>query len=485
MPLSTPRGRGAALLLAALLLAGCASVPRDAGFSDVRQQAAERAGVDARWLRGADEDREATEAVRALLADSLTAEAAVQVALLHNRRLQATYEGLGIAQADLVQAGLLHNPVFGAHPRWPLGGGPPDLAFSVAFDFLGILSLPMRRSVATSAYEAARIRVTEDVLGHAAATRAAFARALAAEQEVELMEQVVFATEAAFVAAERLRAAGNIRRLDLLYEQALYETARLDLEAAQGRRIEARERLARQMGVWGEDAAFAFALAGRLPDPPDERDEFGEAGEEGLEARAVEASLALAAARADVETAARRLGLTDVEAALPVLGLGAEIEREGGHDWKLGPDIHLALPILDAGQARRAGGRAALRQEQAAYLALAVEVRSNARAARARVLAARRQALHLRRVVLPLRAELTAETQLQYNAMQVGVFHLLAARQQEIDAGRRYLDALAAYWEARADLDLVLQGGAADGAAAAGGRAPHGPPAPTLTRPGH
>jgi outer membrane protein, heavy metal efflux system len=474
--------RGGALLLAALLLAGCASVPRDAGFSDVRQQAADRADLDARWLRSAGEDREAAEAVRALLADSLTAEAAVQVALLNNRRLQATYEGLGIAQADLVQAGLLRNPVFGAHPRWPLDGGPPDLAFSVAFDFLGVLSLPMRQRVAASTYESARLRVTEAVLAHAADTRAAFVRALAAEQEVELMEQVVFATELAFDAAERLRAAGNIRRLDLLHEQALYETARLDLEAAQGRRLETRERLARSMGVWGRDAAFT--LAGRLPDPPSDRDEFGEGGEEGVEARAVEASLALAAARADVETAARRLGLTDVEAAVPSFGLGAEIEREGDH-WKAGPDLHLALPLLDAGQARRAGGRAALRQEQAAYLALAVEVRSAARAARARVLAARRQALHLRRVVLPLRAELTAETQLQYNAMQVGVFHLLAARQQEVDAGRRYLDALAAYWEARADLDLILQGGTPEGTAPGGSGSPHRPAAPTLTRPGH
>jgi len=477
------RPAASGLLLAALLVAGCASVPRDAGFAEVRQQAAERADLDARWLRATDDDRAAADAVRALLADSLTAEAAVQVALLHNRRLQATYESLGIAQADLVQAGLLRNPVFGVHPSWPLDGGPPDLAFSVAFDFLGVLSLPMRQRVAASAYEAARLRVTGAVLEHAARTRAAFTRALAAEQEVELMEQVVFATEAAFDAAERLRAAGNIRRLDLLYEQALYETARLDLEAAQGRRLVAREHLARMMGVWGGDAAFA--LAGRLSDPPAERDEFGTWGEEGVEARAVEASLALAATRADVETAARRLGLTDVEAAVPSFGLGAELEREDGH-WKAGPDVHFALPLLDAGQARRAGARAALRQEQAAYLALAVEVRSEARAARARVLAARRQALHLRGVVLPLRAALTAETQLQYNAMQVGVFHLLAARQQEIDAGRRYLDALAAYWEARADLDLVLQGGSPEHASGpAGGARPHRAPAPTLTRPGH
>lgn len=476
-----PHGAGHLVLLAtaALLATGCASVPRDAGFAEVRAETAARADLDVRWLPGVEEDRAAAEAVRALLADSLTAETAVQVALLHNRRLQALYEELGIAQADLVQAGLLRNPVFGAHPRWPTSGGAPDLAFSVAFDFLGVLARPLRRRMAEAAYEAARLRVTEAVLAHAAATRAAFYRALAAEQEVELMQQVVFATELALDAAQRLRAAGNLRRLDLLQEQALYEEARLSLEAAEGRRTEAHEHLARLMGVWGEDAAFA--LAGRLPDPPDDREEFAPWGEEHVETRAVEASLALAAARADVRAAAHRAGLANVETLLPALELGAEIEREDDH-WKAGPGVHLALPLFDTGRARRAAGRAALRQELAAYEALAVEIRSAARAARARVLTARRQALHLRRVVLPLHTALTAETQLQYNAMQVGLFHLLAARQREIEAGRRYLDALADYWTARADLDLLLQGGRpAEGSLPAGRAAAPTPPA----RPGH
>ena len=49
--------------------------------------------------------------VKALLGNDLTAEAAVQIALLNNRKLQAVYNRLGIAQADLVQAGLPPNPI--------------------------------------------------------------------------------------------------------------------------------------------------------------------------------------------------------------------------------------------------------------------------------------------------------------------------------------------------------------------------------------
>lgn len=435
----------------AVLLAGCASVPREAGFSEVRDTVAERADAEVRWHRGT-ADAETEAAVAALLADSLTADAAVQIALLNAPALQALYEDLGVARADLVQAGLLRNPVFGAHPRWPLDGGTPELAFSVAFDFLGVLALPMRRAVAASAFEAAHLRATEAVLAHAAATRIAFVRALAAEQEVELMQQVVVATEAGFVAAQRLREAGNIRRLDLLQEQALYEQSRLDLEAAELRAAERRERLARAMGLWGE--AVQVPLAGRLPDPPDDEPDLNDA----VERRAVEASLALAAARADAEAVARRAGVADFESVLNTLELGAEVERESDGEWLLGPDVKVRLPLLDTGRARRDGARSALRAELARLEATAVDVRSAARTARARLAASRRQALHLRRVVLPLRSELTAEMQLQYNAMQVGVFHLLETRRREIEAGRAYLDALAAYHEARTELDLVLQG---------------------------
>ena len=59
------------------------------------------------------------EKLQALLEGELTTNAAVQIALLNNAALQATFEELGIAQAELVQAGLLKNPVFAGHVRFP------------------------------------------------------------------------------------------------------------------------------------------------------------------------------------------------------------------------------------------------------------------------------------------------------------------------------------------------------------------------------
>src|SRR3954469_1852756 len=102
-----------------LTLAGCANAPRDAGFNDVRRNVADRTRVElVRWDQGTDADRQAQSSVDAILARELTPHSAVQVALLNNADLQATYEDLGVAQADLVRAGLLRNPVFDADVKF-------------------------------------------------------------------------------------------------------------------------------------------------------------------------------------------------------------------------------------------------------------------------------------------------------------------------------------------------------------------------------
>ena len=105
-----------ALLPVALLGAGCA-VPREAGFPDVAALVDKRIGQRVVWDQGGAEDADVTQSVAALLARELQADEAVQIALLRNKRLQETNEDLMVAQADVVQAGLLKNPVFSGSVR--------------------------------------------------------------------------------------------------------------------------------------------------------------------------------------------------------------------------------------------------------------------------------------------------------------------------------------------------------------------------------
>ena len=134
-------------------LTGCASVDLRAGFPEVSAAVAERSTTKIVWNNGTDLDREAEEKLRALRQKKLTADDAVQIAMLSNRDLQAIYTELGVAQADLVQAGLFRNPILDAAVLFPLSGVRPDIQLSVVVGFLDVLYVPLRKRVAAALFE--------------------------------------------------------------------------------------------------------------------------------------------------------------------------------------------------------------------------------------------------------------------------------------------------------------------------------------------
>ena len=64
------------------------------------------------------------------------------MALLGNRTLQALYAELGIAEAELVQAGLLPNPVLNANVRLGLGPSGTGTELGLVQDLIGALQIP-------------------------------------------------------------------------------------------------------------------------------------------------------------------------------------------------------------------------------------------------------------------------------------------------------------------------------------------------------
>lgn len=440
---------------AAVVASGCASTDARPGFEHAATTVAERTDHEVHWRGDAAADAAVDARIDELLAGELDAPRAVQVALLNNRRLQALYEDLGVAQAMLVQAGLLRNPVFSAGVEFLEAGHGTELAFDVAWSFLDVFMIPLRVQAAQASYEVAQTRLAAKVIDHASATHAAFIRVQAAEQSVELWKQVLLASEASLEFVTRLHRAGNVRDLDVAVEQAALEEARLRAAAAEVERRAAREQLNVLMGAWGEQTHWT--VASRLPDIPEP-----ESLPDDIERAAVERSLTLAAGRWQVEAAAIRAGLTDRTALLEFLEVGVEASREEGL-WGLGPTFQLPIPLFDQGQARRALASSEVRRAVHEHYATAVEVRAAARAARDRLIAAREIALHHRDVLVPLRHRIYRETLLDYNAMQIGAVQLIQVRQAEIDAGRRLIEALRDYWLARGEMDAILAGGSAPG----------------------
>jgi cobalt-zinc-cadmium efflux system outer membrane protein len=238
--------------------------------------------------------------------------------------------------------------------------------------------------------------------------------------------------------------------LDFARERALTEIGRLALRMAEVAVRQSREQLNNLMGLWGRD--IEWQADGRLPDIPGQPVET-----ENLERAALNRSIDLSHARQRIVVAGEELGFNRTTALIPELHLGPLGEREGG-EWHVGPTLEFPIPLFDQGQARIGRSVAGLRRAQLEYYALAVRIRSTARAVQDRMQGARDRALYYRDIMLPLHERIVNEAQLQYNAMQLGPFQLLRAKEQQIETAAAYIEALRDYWLARGDLGQILSG---------------------------
>ena len=94
---------------------GCATVDPEPKWQELETLSEERTGEQMIWERTEEDAEIVKNRIDILLRDGLSRKEAIQIALLNNRMLQASFENIGVAEANLVQAGLLTNPVLGLH----------------------------------------------------------------------------------------------------------------------------------------------------------------------------------------------------------------------------------------------------------------------------------------------------------------------------------------------------------------------------------
>ena len=437
-----------ALVVLIALVTAC-GVPKRAGFDDVEKLVGDRTSARVHWNQGSEEDARVAQHVDALLGGALDATAATEIALLNNPRLQATYERLGVAQADVMQAGLLRNPSFGAHVGLPIASGLIELNASIVGEFLDLFLIPLKKKFANAEFRRVKREVADEVLALAGEVRDAFFTAQASVQIVALRRVMLDAEQAAAELALRLHAAGNLSDLDLTVQQGVYAESRLELARAEAQLQRDRERVSRLLGVWG--LRTEWKLGPTLPELPP-----GEPALEHLESFAVAHRLDLDAAREEVLTASAALQITKGSRVIGGLEAGADGHRDPDGPTTIGPSLRIELPIFDQKQAAIARLRSQLRAAERRQDALAIEIRSQVRESRARVLAARGAVEFYRAHIVPLRERQLVLAQQQYNAMLLGVYQVLAAKQAEVAAYREYIEAVRDYWIARSDLERAI-----------------------------
>ena len=437
--------------LVALALGGCTSLREDARFSPVEQAVKERTGADTKWSRTDAEANTVRGRVKELIAQPLGPTEAVQVALLNNPGLQASYAEVGIAEADLVQASRWRGPTFSfARLR---RGDELEIERGVFFDVLGLLTIPLSTRAAESRLQATQDRAAGEGLRVALDTRKAWFQAVAAQETARYMEQVKEAAETSAELARRMAATGNFPKLSYAREQAFYAETTAQLARARHQELAARERLARLMGLWGED--LGFRLPERLPELPREAREGGAE----LEAQALAQRLDVQGARREAESLARSLGLTRMTRFVSLLEFGILSNSETGLERQRGWEIEIGLPIFDFSGARTAKAERLYMQAVQRTIENAVQARSEVREAYSAYRTAFDLSRHYRDELVPVRKRISDEVLLRYNGMLISVFELLADSREQVAAANGYIESLRDFWLAESELQMALTGG--------------------------
>ncbi len=458
--------RMAGALASLLALAACQTFSPDGGLDVAADVARTELGKDIVLVRTEDDTAAATARARHLIGRPLTADAAVQIALLNNRGLQAAYNELGVAEAVRVRQSLPPNPQVSVLRA--SGSVETELERQIVGDILALVTLPARAEIAAGRFRQAQLAAALETLRVANRARAAFYRAVAANQSAELLVQAEAAADSSAQLAKRLAETGAMNKLDLAREQSFHAEVAAQLAMARQRASSERERLVRVLGFSGPDLKFTLPKA--LPALPGHAARLPQVEQEALNRR-----VDLQIARIELDLLAKSYGLTAATRFVNVLegGYADRIKDEhdtGLHAHSRGFTVTFEIPVFDFGATRVREAEQTYLQAVNKLAEMAVNVRSESREAYRGYRASYDIASRYQREILPLRKTISDEMMLRYGAMQVDVFALLTDARQRIAANAAAVDALRDFWLAGSNLAATIAGGASATATDTAGR---------------
>jgi len=428
--------------LGALLLSGCATVSQKEVFDSVGIVSAKENLV---WIKTQSEAESVNETVNSLLSKPLTSDNAVRIALINNRNLQQTYEEIGVSQSELVQAGLMTNPLLG------YSVGITTSTWSLDVMFLDLLWIPLRRELGGLALEETKYRVGDEVLKMVRDTKIAYIDAKIAWDKMVLYAPILKSHEASVQLAIRQNTAGNSSKRDFLKIQDAYAHARLESMKLGREYAMARENLNRILGVYGDQTHF------ELMKEPLELTVFS-TNERGLESCAIVNRLDMKAAIAKVDYTVAQAGYAKNTRLLSEAEVSVESEKITNEKRFNTFGIKLPIPIFDFGQGRVSQSQALYNQSVHRLYETAVNVRSQVRESYASVRYTYDMVREMKEIVVPANEQILGETQKYYNGMLDGIYELLEDQRRLGEIKIQALEALGDYQKARANLYYVVGG---------------------------
>lgn len=433
-----------------LIISSCARVPQGSE-EHVAGIVQERIGKEVVWNQTCYEDPCVSNYIHNLILQPINIESVVQIALLNNPEVQATFEEIGIAQADLVEAGLFTNPLFEVEVRYPhVKQLKTNIEYRLMATFLDIFLIPLRTKLASTELEQAKLRVSNEILDLTFEVRQTYYELIAEQQMLKYTQAIAELASIQSEIALRQHHVGNIYQLDLEEIQAIFLEADLQITKSEEEIIRLREKLNRLLGL-SEEICLTF------PEQLPEEIDYQGFDLCQLESMALQERIDLQVARFEIIRLARMLGLKEWW-TYTNLQLGLAGERDPGGPNLIGAGFAGEIPIFNYGQAARMRLFAQLRQAQDRLAALEIRVLSEVRESH-KVLMKDLKMIHKYRAgIIPLQNKIINSSEKLYNVMGLGVDRLLINKRRETEVYRNYLVSLRNYWIARVHLDHALGG---------------------------
>lgn len=431
--------------MALIALSGCSTISQRDVFNGVQEETSK----NLQWIKTPQEAQIVNRNVNDLLSQPLSKDNAVHIALINNRSLQQVYAQIGLSHSELVQAGLMTNPLLGytiGH-----GGGITRSTLSLDVALLDILWIPLRRDLAGVALEETRLTVGDEVLKTVREVKKAYIEVQVTQEKSALYKNLLKSHEASIQLAIRQNTAGNLSKRNLLKMQDTYAHARLEAIELNRENAMAREILNRLLGLYGDQTNYVLEETPLKLDAPiwDTK---------GLETRAISNRLDMNAAIKAVDYAARDAGYTQNTRLLNEMEFSAESEKETDSKRFNSYGIKIPIPIFDFGQGRVGKVQAMYNQKVHRLYEVAVNIRSQVRESYAASRYTYDRAAEANDVIVPVNQQILEETKLFYNGMLDGVYELLEDQRRYSEAKMKSLMFIGDYNKAQADLEYVLGG---------------------------
>jgi outer membrane protein TolC len=461
-----------------LILGACATAipgaytePK-AGFANVSNQTSASIGKHTAFAQTQAENVVLKKQVHGMVhRKTISADTAVQVALLNNKGLQAAYANVGLSAADAWQQSTPENPVVSIGI---LGIGAAELGLYRAIEGMfatNILDAKTRKqrvALADINFRSAQLGAVNDTLTLANQTRQAWINAVSAFEAASYLKRAKATSDAGSELARKLGETGALNKAGQAREHAFNAELAGQLAKARLNATRAKEDLTKLMGLWGTEVDYFVPDA--LPALPRSVGRITN-----IEGKALRNRLDLQVAKLGLEAQAVAFGLTDQTQLLTdleiIAGFETEREADGGEtETETTPQIELefAIPIYDTGKARMRKAELMYLQAANVLAEKAVNVRSEARGAEVSYHASYKIARHYRDVLVPLRKTVEEEGLLSYNGMITNTFELLTDVREKLGASLEAANAKREFFMAQADLTAAIYGGGA-GSADAGG----------------